>query len=76
MTQDLNKIKKSHKPFGKTETCAKFQQQKKIKFLVVGACQSFKFFGQITWFLGNKRVLSKFKCWILHHSISIIKVQN
>ena len=50
--------------------------KKKLNSTVVGACQSFKFFGQITWFLGNKRVLPRFKCWILHHLISIIKVQN
>ena len=45
----------------------------------VGACQSFQFFRQITWFLGNKRALFKFglfKYWILHNLISIIKLQN
>ena len=44
--------------------------------MVVGARQSFQFFRQRTWFLGNKRALSKFKYWILHYLISIIKLQN
>ena len=43
---------------------------------VVGARQSFQFFRQITWFLGNKGALPKFKYWILHHVNSIIKLQN
>ena len=59
----------------KTETCAKFQQ-KIIDSTAVGARQSFQFFRQITWFLGNTRALSKFKYWILHHLISIIKLIN
>ena len=59
----------------KTETCEKFQQ-KIINSTVVGACQSFQFIRQITWFLGNTRAMSKFKYWILHHLISIIKLQN
>ena len=59
----------------KTETYAKFQQ-KILNSTVVGAHQSFQFFRQITWFLGNTRALSKFKYWILHHLISIIKLQN
>ena len=57
---------------GKTKTCAKFQQ-KLLKLTVVGARQSFQFFRQITCFLGNTRTLSKFKYWIFHHLISIIK---
>ena len=44
--------------------------------MVVGARQSFQFFRQVTWFLGNKRASSKLKYWILHHLISIIKLQN
>ena len=60
---------------GKTEMCAKFQQ-KMLNCTVVGARQSFQFFRQITWFLGNKRTLPKFKYWILHRLISIIKLQN
>ena len=44
--------------------------------MVVGARQSFQFFRQITWFLGNKRALPRFKYGILHHLISIIKLQN
>ena len=60
---------------GKTETSTKFQQ-KTLNCTVVGARQSFQFFKQITWFLGNKRALPKFKYWILHHLISIIKLQN
>ena len=43
--------------------------------MVVGASQSFQFFREISWFLGSKRALSKFKYWILHHLISIIKLQ-
>ena len=44
--------------------------------MVFGACQNFQIFRQITWFLGNTRALSKFKYWILHDLISIIKLQN
>ena len=33
--------------------------------MVVEPCQSFQFFEQITWFLGSKRALSKFKYGIL-----------
>ena len=58
---------------GKTETWEKFQQ-KILNFTV--ACQSFQFFRQITWFLRNARVLSKFKYCILHFLISIIKLKN
>ena len=59
----------------KTETCAKFQQ-KIMNCTVVGAHESFQFFRRITWFLGNTRALSKFKYCILHHLITIIKLQN
>ena len=55
--------------------CANFQQ-KKLKSMVVATRQSFRFFRQITWFLGNIRALSKSKYWILHHLISIIGLQN
>ena len=44
--------------------------------MVVGAHQSFQFFRQITWFLGKNKVLPKFKYLVLHHIISIIKLQN
>ena len=44
--------------------------------MVVRAGQNFQFLREITWFLGNKRALSKFKYWILHHLISITKLQN
>ena len=57
------------------ETCAKFQQ-KILNSTVVEARQSFQFFRQITRFLRNTTVLSKFKYWILHRLISIIKLQN
>ena len=60
-----------HKP----ETCAKFQQ-KTLNSTVVGARQSFQFFRQITWFLGNTRTSPKLNYWILHHLFSIIKLQN
>ena len=76
ITQDLNnnnKISHTFVDIRKTETCAKFQQ-KILDFMAVGACQSFHFFRQITWFLGNARALSKFKYWILHHLI--IKLQS
>ena len=44
--------------------------------MAVGVRQGFHFFRQIIWFLGNARALSKFQYWILHHLISIIKLQN
>ena len=79
ITQYLNKIKKNPThPFvdiRKMEMCGKFQQ-KILNSIVVGAHQSFQFFRQITWFLGNTRALSKFKYWILYHLISIVKLQN
>ena len=37
--------------------------------MVVGARQSFQFFRQITWFLGNNRALSKFRDQILYNLI-------
>ena len=79
ITQDLNKTKKnpiySFVDICKTETCEIFQQ-KILNSTVVGARQSFQFFRQITWFLRNTRAFSKFKYWILHHVINIIKLQN
>ena len=33
--------------------------------MVVGDRQSFQFFGQKTWFLGNNRGLPQFRCRIL-----------
>ena len=50
--------------------------KKLLNFTIVGARQSFQFFRHITWFLGNARALSKFKYWILHRLINIIKLQN
>ena len=44
--------------------------------MVVGARQSFQFFKQITWFLGNIRALPKFEHWILHYLICIIKLKS
>ena len=79
-TQDLNKIKKKKKnpehPFvgiTKKETCAKFHQ-KILKFVAVGARQRFLVIRQIAWFLGNNRVLSKFRYGILYNLISITKL--
>ena len=72
-----NKRNPTH-PFvdiGKTETCAKFQQKILIS-TVVGARQIFQFIRQITWFPRNIRTFPKFKYWILHHLISIMKLQN
>ena len=43
--------------------------------MVVAARQSFQFFRQMTWFLGNNRAWSKFKYRILNYLISIIKSQ-
>ena len=64
ITQDLNKIKKNPEQafvdIVKQETCAKFKQ-KLLNFEAVGARQSFQFFRQIAWFLGNNRALSKFR---------------
>ena len=60
ITQDLNKIKHPAHPFvdiTKQKTCAKFQQ-KILNSMVVGAPQSFQFFRQKTWFLGNNKGLS------------------
>ena len=57
----------------KQETCAKFQQ-KILNFVAVGARQSFQFFRQIAWFLGNNRALSKFRYRILYNLISITKL--
>ena len=59
----------------KTKTCANFQQ-KILNYTTVITRQGFQFFRQITWFLGNKRGLLKFKYCLLHHLISIIKLQN
>ena len=60
ITQDLNKIKKNPThPFvdiTKKKTCVKFQQ-KILNFMVVGARQSFQFFRQKIWLLGNNRSL-------------------
>ena len=41
----------------KQKTCAKFQR-KILNVMIVGARQSFQFFRQVTWFLGNNRALS------------------
>ena len=56
-------------------TCAKFQR-KILSSTIDRASQSFQFFRQITWFLGNARALPKFKYWILHHLNNIIKLLN
>ena len=72
-----NKNKSEH-PFehiDKCETCARFQQ--KLSYSkVVGGRQSFQFFLQNTWFLGNNRVLSKFLYGILHYLICITKLSK
>ena len=74
-TQNKKNPEHSFVGISNTETCAKFQQ-KILNSLVVGARQRFQFFRKLTWFLENKKALSKFKYWILHHLISIIKLQN
>ena len=57
----------------KYKTCAKFQQ-KILNSVVVGARQSFQFFRQKTWFLGNNRGLPQFMCRILCNLISTTKL--
>ena len=57
----------------KEEAGAKFHQ-KILNFVVVGALQSFQFFRQIAWFLGNSRALSKFRYRSLYNLISITKL--
>ena len=42
--------------------------------MTVGAGQSFQFFRQNTWFLGNNGSLSKFVFRILNHLISAIEL--
>ena len=37
--------------------------------MVVGACQSFRFFRQIIWFLGNNTALYEFRYQIMHYLI-------
>ena len=54
---------------GKFETCAKFQE-KTLNCRVVITRQSF----QNTWFVENKRALSRFLYGILHYLISINKL--
>ena len=70
ITRDLSKIKKNKKipnTFLQTLLSAMQNFRKKIlNSMVVGARQSFQFFRQVIWFLGNYRTLSKFKYWILH----------
>ena len=61
ITQDLNKIKKIPEPFGRHWLVGNECEvsTKILNFKVVGACQSFQIFRQDTWFLENKRALSK-----------------
>ena len=72
ITQDLKKIKKIRTSF--CRHCEVKFQQKILNFVVVGARQSFQFFRQIAWFLGNNRALSKFRYRILYNLISITKL--
>ena len=48
--------------------------KKILKFAAVGARQSFQFFRQIAWFLGNNKALSKFRYRKLCNLISITKL--
>ena len=71
-----NKKKKSQTPFCrhcKVGNVWKFQQ-KILNFVAVGARQSFQFFRQIAWFLGNNKALSKFRYRKLCNLISITKL--
>ena len=59
ITQDLDKIKKTHTPFldiTKWKICAKFMQ-KILNSVVVGGRQSFQFFRRKIWFVGDSRGL-------------------
>ena len=67
ITQDLNKMKKIPNTILDTFVS--------LNSVVVGTRQSFQFFRQITWFLGNSRALPKLD-WILYYLISIIRLQN
>ena len=49
---------------------------KNIKLYGNWSFQSFQIFEQLAWFPGNNRNLSKFKYWILHCIIRIVKLQN
>ena len=69
-TQNKKNPEHSFVGISNTETCAKFQQ-KILNSLVVGACQSFQFFRQNSWFLENNRALLKFLYGILYYLISI-----
>ena len=40
----------------------------------VGASQSFQFFWQIIWFVGNDRALPKCSCQILHYLIRYYQI--
>ena len=77
--QDLNKIKKVLNillwALVRRKRVQNFSKNV-LNSMVVTARHRFQFFREITWFLGNKSVLSKFKHWILHLLISIIKLQN
>ena len=79
MTQDLNQIKTNlehtFEHIDKYETCARFQQNWSYS-KVVGGRQSFQFFRQNTWLLGNNRVLSKYLYEILHYLICITKLSK
>ena len=57
----------------KQKTCAKFQQ-KILNSVVVGDRQSFLFFRQKTWLLGNNRNLPKFRYRFLDKLISTTKL--
>ena len=51
-------------------------QQKLLKSTVTGACQSFQFFKQNTWFLEINRALPKFLYEIFYYVISITELQK
>ena len=79
ITQDLKKIKKIPTTLLKTllsrKRVQKFQQ-KILNFVAAGTRQSFQFFTQIAWFLGNNRTLSKLRYRILYNLISITKLHK
>ena len=69
ITLDLNRFTKIPNT-RRGEMGVKYQQNI-LNFVVVGARQCCLFLRKITWFLGNNRILSKFRYRILYYVISI-----
>ena len=76
-----NSRSKQNKKKSRTHFCRHWSLENVCKsstkisnFVIVGADQSFQFFWQIVWFLGNDRALSKFRYQILYNLITITKL--